>query len=84
MTPELVEFVAWILTECANITKTIVIIGTGLKKGFSFVFEPELRVNSDYDLEVNSKNKVSLNDQFNIVNTNFSKFQLNFDSKSLD
>ena len=27
MTPELVEFVAWILTECANITKTIVIIG---------------------------------------------------------
>jgi DNA repair exonuclease SbcCD nuclease subunit len=27
MTPELVEFVAWILTECANIAKTIVIIG---------------------------------------------------------
>jgi hypothetical protein len=27
MTPELVEFVAWILTECAKITKTIVIIG---------------------------------------------------------
>jgi DNA repair exonuclease SbcCD nuclease subunit len=27
MTPELVEFVAWILSECANITKTIVIIG---------------------------------------------------------
>jgi len=27
MTPELVEFVAWILTECANISKTIVIIG---------------------------------------------------------
>jgi DNA repair exonuclease SbcCD nuclease subunit len=27
MTPELIEFVAWILTECANITKTIVIIG---------------------------------------------------------
>lgn len=27
MTPELVEFVAWLLTECANITKTILIIG---------------------------------------------------------
>ena len=27
MTPELVEFVAWVLTECASITKTIVIIG---------------------------------------------------------
>ena len=27
MTPELIEFVAWILTECAKITKTIVIIG---------------------------------------------------------
>lgn len=27
MTPELVEFVAWILTECAKIAKTIVIIG---------------------------------------------------------
>jgi DNA repair exonuclease SbcCD nuclease subunit len=27
MTPELVEFVAWILTECANIAKTVVIIG---------------------------------------------------------
>lgn len=27
MTPELVEFVAWILTECANIAKTIIIIG---------------------------------------------------------
>lgn len=27
MTPELVEFVAWILTECSKISKTIVIIG---------------------------------------------------------
>jgi DNA repair exonuclease SbcCD nuclease subunit len=27
MTPELVEFIAWLLTECASITKTIVIIG---------------------------------------------------------
>jgi DNA repair exonuclease SbcCD nuclease subunit len=27
MTPELVEFVAWLLTECASITKTILIIG---------------------------------------------------------
>jgi DNA repair exonuclease SbcCD nuclease subunit len=27
MTPELVDFVAWVLTECAKITKTIVIIG---------------------------------------------------------
>lgn len=27
MTPELVEFVAWVLTECANITKTIIILG---------------------------------------------------------
>ena len=27
MTPELIEFVAWILTECSKITKTIVIIG---------------------------------------------------------
>jgi len=27
MTPELVEFVAWILKECASITKTILIIG---------------------------------------------------------
>ena len=27
MTPELVEFVAWVLSECAKITKTIVIIG---------------------------------------------------------
>jgi DNA repair exonuclease SbcCD nuclease subunit len=27
MTPELVEFIAWILTECASIAKTIVIIG---------------------------------------------------------
>jgi DNA repair exonuclease SbcCD nuclease subunit len=27
MTPELVEFVAWVLTECAKIAKTVVIIG---------------------------------------------------------
>lgn len=27
MTPELIEFVAWVLTECANIAKTIVLIG---------------------------------------------------------
>lgn len=27
MTPELVEFVAWVLTECSSITKTILIIG---------------------------------------------------------
>ncbi|MFN7584085.1 MAG: metallophosphoesterase [bacterium] len=27
MTPELIEFVAWVLTECASIAKTIVIIG---------------------------------------------------------
>lgn len=27
MTPELVEFVAWVLTECSKISKTIVIIG---------------------------------------------------------
>jgi len=27
MTPELVEFVAWVLAQCAEITKTIVIIG---------------------------------------------------------
>jgi len=27
MTPELIEFVAWILTECANISKTIIIPG---------------------------------------------------------
>ena len=27
MTPELIEFVAWVLTECAKITKTILIIG---------------------------------------------------------
>lgn len=27
MTPELIEFVAWILTECAKICKTIIIIG---------------------------------------------------------
>lgn len=27
MTPELIEFVAWVLTECAKIAKTIVIIG---------------------------------------------------------
>lgn len=27
MTPELVEFVAWVLSECAKITKTILIIG---------------------------------------------------------
>jgi len=27
MTPELVEFVAWVLTECSKITKTILIIG---------------------------------------------------------
>ena len=27
MTPELVEFVAWVLSECAKISKTIVIIG---------------------------------------------------------
>ena len=27
MTPELVEFVAWVLTECASICKTILIIG---------------------------------------------------------
>ena len=27
MTPELVEFVAWILSECSKIAKTIVIIG---------------------------------------------------------
>ena len=27
MTPELIEFVAWILTECSQIAKTIVIIG---------------------------------------------------------
>ena len=27
MTPELIEFVAWVLSECAKIAKTIVIIG---------------------------------------------------------
>ena len=27
MTPELVEFVAWVLTECSKITKTILIPG---------------------------------------------------------
>ena len=27
MTPELIEFIAWILTECANIAKTIIIPG---------------------------------------------------------
>ena len=27
MTPELIEFVAWVLTECANIAKTIIIPG---------------------------------------------------------
>ena len=27
MTPELVEFVAWVLSECAKIAKTVVIIG---------------------------------------------------------
>lgn len=27
MTPELVEFVAWVLTECSNISKTVLIIG---------------------------------------------------------
>lgn len=27
MTPELVEFISWVLNECASITKTIVIIG---------------------------------------------------------
>jgi len=27
MTPELVDFIAWVLTECASITKTILIIG---------------------------------------------------------
>jgi DNA repair exonuclease SbcCD nuclease subunit len=27
LTPELVEFVTWVLTECATITKTIVILG---------------------------------------------------------
>ena len=27
MTPELIEFVAWILTECADIAKTVLIIG---------------------------------------------------------
>ena len=27
MTPELVEFIAWVLTECSKIAKTIVIIG---------------------------------------------------------
>jgi len=27
MTPELIEFVAWVLTECGNITKTVVILG---------------------------------------------------------
>lgn len=27
MTPELVEFIAWVLTECSKISKTIVIIG---------------------------------------------------------
>ena len=27
VSPELIEFVSWILTECSNIAKTIVIIG---------------------------------------------------------
>ena len=27
MTPELIEFVAWVLSECSKIAKTIVIIG---------------------------------------------------------
>jgi len=27
MTPELIEFVAWILTECSKIAKTVLIIG---------------------------------------------------------
>jgi len=36
MTPELVEFVAWILSECAKITKTIVIIGNHTDVGYKF------------------------------------------------
>ena len=35
----------------------IVITGTGFKEGISFVLDPDLKVGTDYDLDVQSKNK---------------------------
>jgi hypothetical protein len=40
--------------------ETITITGTGFKDGMSFVFEPEIKDGVEYDLEVTSKNKVTL------------------------
>jgi len=40
--------------------ETIVITGSGFKEGISFVFEPDLRLGSDYDMDVQSKNKILL------------------------
>lgn len=40
--------------------ETIIITGSGFKEGVSIVFEPDLREGVDYDLEVSSKNKLTL------------------------
>jgi len=38
----------------------IVITGSGFKEGMSFAFDPDLKVNVDYDLEITNKNKATL------------------------
>eukprot|EP01034_Spumella_vulgaris_P039210 gene39210-48428_t len=34
--------------------------GTGFKEGISFTFEPDMKVGTDYDLEIGSKNMITL------------------------
>jgi hypothetical protein len=40
--------------------ETITITGTGFKEGMSLVFEPEIKEGVEYDLEVTSKNRLTL------------------------
>ena len=40
--------------------ETIIITGTGFKDGLSIVFDPEIKNGNEYDLEVTSKNKLTL------------------------
>lgn len=40
--------------------ETIVITGSGFKEGLSLVFEPDLKEGVDYDLDISSKNKITL------------------------
>jgi hypothetical protein len=42
------------------VQETIIITGSGFKDGISLTFEPDIRDGVDYDMEVSSKNKLTL------------------------